>query len=242
MWTKQNPTDAHELNYHNISSIKESNFDASRPTKVLIHGYMTNKDRSAIIANLSIAFLERNDFNVIGVDWSKGASKFYPKAVANTRLVGAVLSKLLRTLIDNFELKVENLHVLGHSLGAHIAGYVGTSIPRISRITGLDPAGPLLAKSDPKVRLDPTDAIFVDVIHSDGASLEEAGFGTLLPLGDLDFYPNGGQYQPGCPPPVETTAKELVTLRFRVLYRTLVRHGPDFKMEHVTHAKATCAQ
>jgi hypothetical protein len=26
------------------------------------------------------------------------------------------------------------------------------------------------------------------------------------------------------------------------LYRTLVRHGPDFKMEHVTHAKATCAQ
>lgn len=214
LWTKQNPTTAQELNYHNISSIKDSNFDASRHTKVLIHGFMSDKDKSPIVANLSVAFLKRDDFNVIGVDWSKGAAKFYPKAVANTRVVGAVVTKLLRTLVDKFQLKVENLHVLGHSLGAHVAGHVGTRIPGIARITGLDPAGPMFEKSNLIVRLDPTDAVFVDVIHSDGAPLEEAGFGTVLPMGHLDFYPNGGQIQPGCPPPIKTTVEELLTFKY----------------------------
>lgn len=34
---------------------------------------------------------------------------------------------------------------------------------------GLDPAGPYFENTDPLVRLDPADALFVDVIHTDGA-------------------------------------------------------------------------
>lgn len=34
-------------------------------------------------------------------------------------------------------------------------------------VTGLDPAGPLYRGKPPSERLDPTDAQFVDVIHSD---------------------------------------------------------------------------
>ena len=26
------------------------------------------------------------------------------------------------------------------------------------------------------------------------------GFGLMQAIGDVDFYPNGGQHQPGCPP------------------------------------------
>ena len=74
--------------------------------------------------------------NVIGVDWSNGAKKFYPKAVANTRVVGAVLANLVRTLQEKFGMKLQDLHIIGHSLGAHISGYVGRRVPGIARVTG----------------------------------------------------------------------------------------------------------
>ncbi|KAH9492588.1 hypothetical protein Btru_024869 [Bulinus truncatus] len=64
----------------------------------------------------------------------------------------------------------------------------------------IDPAGPYFENTDPMVRLDPTDAEFVDVIHSDGAPLGllELGLGTKQAVGHLDFFPNLGRDQPGC--------------------------------------------
>lgn len=53
----------------------------------------------------------------------------------------------------------------------------------------------------PSVRLDPSDAKFVDVIHTDGRSfflLEIPGYGMSQSCGHLDFYPNNGKEQPGC--------------------------------------------
>ena len=73
---------------------------------------------------------------MIGVDWSTGARKLYPKAVANTRVVGALLSRLVQVLQQQFSLKLADLHVIGHSLGAHTAGYIGRRVPGIARITG----------------------------------------------------------------------------------------------------------
>ena len=63
---------------------------------------------------------------------------------------------------------------------------------------GLDPAGPYFEFKHPDARLDKTDADFVDVIHSDTKTLIIKGFGSIQPMGDVDFYPNGGYRQPGC--------------------------------------------
>jgi hypothetical protein len=49
----------------------------------------------------------------------------------------------------------------------------------------LDPAGPLFENYDKRVRLDSTDAIFVDVIHSNGDSLLMGGLGSWEPIGHL---------------------------------------------------------
>ena len=83
------------------------------------------------------ACLFQYDYNVIGIDWSDGAREFYPKAVANTRVTGAVTAELVRTLMEKFGLKPSTTHIIGHSLGAHTAGYVGRRIPGLSRITGM---------------------------------------------------------------------------------------------------------
>ena len=41
--------------------------------------------------------------------------------------------------------------------------------------SGLDPAGPAFEGTHARVRLDPTDADFVDVIHTDSDSLVNTG-------------------------------------------------------------------
>jgi hypothetical protein len=61
--------------------------------------------------------------------------------------------------------------MIGHSLGAHTAGYAGERIAGLGRITGLDPAEPYFQGMPSFVRLDPTDAKLVDVIHTDGKSI-----------------------------------------------------------------------
>ncbi|XP_064615678.1 inactive pancreatic lipase-related protein 1-like [Liolophura sinensis] len=63
----------------------------------------------------------------------------------------------------------------------------------------LDPAEPNFKGKDKSIILDPSDAHFVDVIHSDGTPFVGLqGFGLANPAGHVDFYPNGGQHQPGC--------------------------------------------
>lgn len=61
--------------------------------------------------------------------------------------------------------------------------------------SGLEPAGLLYESevTDPSRRLDPSDADFVDVIHTSN------NYGITFSVGHVDFYPNGGQApQPGC--------------------------------------------
>jgi hypothetical protein len=65
-------------------------------------------------------------------------------------------------------------------------------------VVGLDPAAPLFESQDPRARLDSTDAMFVDVIHSNGENLILGGLGSWQPMGHVDFYPNGGRMQKGC--------------------------------------------
>lgn len=55
----------------------------------------------------------------------------------------------------------------------------------------MDPAGPLWT-ANPN-RLQSNDGVYVEAIHTDAGALSLIG-----PVGDVDFYPNGGSTQPGC--------------------------------------------
>ncbi len=109
--------------------------------------------------------------------------------------------KLIQSICDQrTDTNPVNFHIIGHSLGSHIAGYAGQRLSgKLGRITGLDPAGPYFENTDPIVRLDPTDAVFVEVIHTDGSANLALGLGLSQPLGHVDYYPNGGRNQPKCP-------------------------------------------
>ncbi|KAG8175498.1 hypothetical protein JTE90_009132 [Oedothorax gibbosus] len=196
LFTQASPNETYVLE-PNLESLENSTFNATHMTKVLIHGFLVNLDYEDIRYYMKDAVInDPADYNVIVVDWTRLNSPPYSQAVANTRVVGAQLAKLINFIINNTETIAENFHIVGHSLGGHIAGYAGERIEGLARITGLDPAGPYFRDSEPEVRLDLTDAEFVDVIHTDGGEFVLTGLGINEPIGHMDFYPNGGRLQP----------------------------------------------
>lgn len=75
--------------------------------------------------------------NVIVIDWRRGAMTLnYLQAAANTRLVGAIAAVMVDKLNHTYNIQPSMIHIIGHSLGAHIAGYIGERVPRIARKTG----------------------------------------------------------------------------------------------------------
>lgn len=71
-------------------------------------------------------------------------------------MVGLEIAYLIKKLQQEHGLQIEDVHLIGHSLGAHTAGYAAERIPGIGRITGLDPAEPYFQGMGPSVRLDPS--------------------------------------------------------------------------------------
>jgi hypothetical protein len=114
--------------------------------------------------------------------------------------VGKQVAEFVDFLVSS-GIVLSRIHVVGFSLGAHVSGWVGHFIQsgRLVRITALDPAKlPAKVRADGFVyrSLGPSDAEFVDAIHTHGHP--RLGFGTLRPVGHADFYPNGGSIQPPC--------------------------------------------
>ncbi|XP_078670851.1 pancreatic triacylglycerol lipase-like [Branchiostoma floridae x Branchiostoma belcheri] len=200
LFTRENPTtqERKKLLAERADLLEESTFNGGRKTKFIIHGFQNNGHRPWVY-NLTDELLKEGDYNVIVVDWKDGAGLPYTQAAANTRVVAAEITRLIRYLNNRTAADWTEMHVIGHSLGAHTAGYVGHGLGgQLGRISGLDPAEPLFEHTDPLVRIDHTDAAFVDIIHTDGSSILTLGLGLDQPVGDVDFYPEGGARQPGC--------------------------------------------
>lgn len=189
-------------------TISKSNIEpveASKPVKVIIHGWTENASYHGndYYKRITDAYLEKSDFNIITVDWDKPAHKNYITSSASTQGVGRHVGNLLEKIHTEKKVELKDIHIIGHSLGAHVAGFAAKRVTQLARskiwqVTGLDPAGPLFeTPPEPKQnRLSDTDASIVEVVHTDGGV-----FGFLTPLGTVDFYPNGGvPTQPNCNP------------------------------------------
>ncbi|KAM8898880.1 lipase member H [Spinachia spinachia] len=193
LYTRHNATCGTLVSHSDLSAHPQ--FNSSRPTTFVIHGFRPTGSPPAWIKKLPELLLAREDLNVFVVDWNHGAATVnYFKAVENTRKAADNLTGFVE-MMEERGASLGSIHMIGVSLGAHVSGFVGANMNGlIGRITALDPAGPQFTGSPPEDRLDPTDAQFVDVLHTD-----MDGLGFREPLGHIDFYPNGGADQPGCP-------------------------------------------
>ncbi|XP_042903594.1 pancreatic triacylglycerol lipase isoform X2 [Parasteatoda tepidariorum] len=175
-----------------------SDYDSTLPTKVIVHGFLDSIHVTDWMQKMKTKFLVTGDYNVIIVDWSCGNEFPYSQAIQNSKITADQLTKLVKFIQDETDAKPDDFHLIGHSMGGHIAALVGHAVPHLGRISALDPAGPRFYSAPLEERLDPGDAKFVDAIHTDSGSGLFEGLGMRAQVGHVDFYPNGGKDQPGC--------------------------------------------
>ncbi|XP_072475819.1 inactive pancreatic lipase-related protein 1-like [Notamacropus eugenii] len=198
LYTNENPYSFQILQPSEPSTVEHSNFKTDRKTRFIIHGYIDKGEESWLLDMCKNMF-QVEQVNCICVDWKRGSQTTYTQAANNIRVVGAEVANMIKVLSTSYQYLPSNVHIIGHSLGAHAAGEAGRRTPGLGRITGLDPAESSFEGAPEEVRLDSSDALFVDVIHTDSAPLiPNLGFGTTQSVGHLDFFPNGGKEMPGC--------------------------------------------
>lgn len=124
------------------SSISNSSFNPLRKVKFIIHGFIQN-GQTSWVKKMALELLKKEAMNVIVVDWGLGSSvlNLYDVAAGNTRLVGVQVAHLIDVLNRKFHVPLKKFHIIGHSLGAQVAGFAGEKLRKggkvIGRITGI---------------------------------------------------------------------------------------------------------
>ncbi|KAL1117628.1 hypothetical protein AAG570_003943 [Ranatra chinensis] len=151
------------------------------------------------------------------VDWTDVAGiLIYPIALLGVPVPGGDVANLVDALVAANVTTKPKTHLIGFSMGAHVAGTAGSLLaPKVGRITGLDAGGPGYNPFDLDNWLDKSDAVFVDGIHTCGGYLGYAGR-----YAHVDFYPNKGEpIQPACAGKLTPVCSHLES--FRMFARTI---------------------
>ncbi|XP_039501535.1 phospholipase A1 VesT1.02 [Drosophila santomea] len=195
-----------ELFVGDVENLRNSGFDARHPTRIVIHGWMS-QSKGSHIRKVKNAYLSLTnpgpngepanyeDFNVIVCDWSKTSTNVnYYEVAKMVEDMGALLAELVRYLNQEAHMHFDDVYVIGHSLGAQIAGSAGKQIMpyRFNTIYALDPAGPQFREKSDEYRIDASDASYVESIQT------SVSFGFEQPVGHATFYPNYGKNQKKC--------------------------------------------
>ena len=132
------------LNTDNNVSITSSTFDPLLKVKFIVHGF-SQDGQSAWVKEMALELLKKEKMNVIVVDWGLGASvlNLYDAAAGNTRLVGVQVADLIDVLNRKFHVALKEFHIIGHSLGAHVAGFAGKRLVNDGKVIGRITGSPL---------------------------------------------------------------------------------------------------
>ncbi|XP_078032935.1 pancreatic triacylglycerol lipase-like [Augochlora pura] len=192
LYTKANPSVGQQLYVGDVDTLKRSNFDFSKPTRFVTHGWISTVKDDAV-SLIRDAYLQHGDYNVIGIDWSNISFGSYVKVASRVQPVSRYCSSFI-DFLQTQGLDLSRLAIIGHDLGGHVAGLSARYAKgKVDRVVALDPSLPHFALSVAGERVARDDAKYVEVLHTNGGV-----FGFEKAIGDIDFYPNGGGVQAGC--------------------------------------------
>lgn len=197
--------DPQQSDAERIFHFKPVTFNLNRdlPIYLLFHGFNSNPDRAFGPGPILETLLgEGKSANVIAIDWSDlirdeaGGENIgrYGYVASRTWNVGWALAQALQ---EELCLDTDNIKIVAHSLGAHVAASFAHRWKRntgktIKSIVALDPAGQFMSSFGSDVRLTSDDANRVIAIHGSDArhflSCPPHHVGWYDPLADLDVY------------------------------------------------------
>lgn len=122
----------------NEETVTSAKYTKDRPWIVLIHGYTGHKDYSPN-SHIRPALFQNGEFNVISIDYHPLAPEpCYVQAVHNLPLVAKCTAQLLDYMMGKGMFTLDDLHIIGFSLGGQTAGMIGNFVKtgKLRRITG----------------------------------------------------------------------------------------------------------
>ncbi|XP_041986254.1 lipase member H-like [Aricia agestis] len=184
-------------NYYEMKGLaKDPYFNFNKRTMLFVSGFL-DSPLFPFTRMMADAY-SKLGYNVLSLDTLKFTTVDYPIASRLARPVGKHTAEMLVNLTRS-GLDPKKLELVGISLGGQTISFIAKHYHRmtgvkIARITGLDPAGPCFRNLGADQRLDASDADFVDIIATN-----IDGYGMAAPVAHVQFYVNGGEFQPGGP-------------------------------------------
>ncbi|XP_011883462.1 PREDICTED: phospholipase A1-like [Vollenhovia emeryi] len=178
-------------------------FDPLNPVIFVTHGFIASAD--TFNTSIFVKPLIENNYTIFVLDWSQASCYNdpaiinllkYPFAEENTRKVGELLASFIKSLMKVCKVKLNDITLVGHSLGAHISGFAAknlnnTGYGKPPLLIGIDPAKPLFQHKPCEYRFCNSDAKRVEALHT-------SGLGMYKSVGHLDLWFNNGLDQPTC--------------------------------------------
>lgn len=137
-----------------LNSLKDHpKFNKNFPTVLYCFGYTQNFNEITV-QTIMKAYQTRGGINFLVVDWANYSSGDYLAIRDDVYMIGTFVGRKLYELQveSNNTIQIADWHLVGHSMGSHLAGYIARSITVntralpikiiIKRLTALDPAGP----------------------------------------------------------------------------------------------------
>lgn len=175
----------------NLLTTDYSTVNLNGLTYFIVHGWTENATEVEYIQIAKNYKQLHPKANVFLVDYRFLAAESYLEARSIVNKAGTAMGDRIVTMIKGNIIKLNKIHMFGHSLGTHVCGKAAKIIKenmnnqRVPRISASDPAGPFfrlplgLGIFD---SLQESDADFLDITHT------SYDMGTIEAFGTVDTY------------------------------------------------------
>ncbi|XP_076392489.1 phospholipase A1 VesT1.02-like [Megachile rotundata] len=191
LYTRNKPHDSVQLRIGDTDSLRLGQFDPKIPTIFVTHGW-SNSHQSQSCIYVRDAYLQHGEYNVILIDWSAVSMGTYASVTSQVVPVSQYIARMI-DFLGTQGVDSSNITVIGHSVGAHIAGLSSYyAKKKANYVVGLDPSAPYFYNKSRDSQISKYDATYVQVIHTSSVA------GISDRIGDVDFYVDGALQQNGC--------------------------------------------